>query len=301
MKPLNTSSGDILADRRADYAEMLFASGDHGAAAELMLGALELKPDWSFGWFRLGEFHEAAGAGSQAVEAWRMALKLDPADRVGAALKLKLAGAEDGAAVSSSGFAESLFDQYAKSFDESLVGKLDYRVPELLADAIRACAGKTFGLAVDLGCGTGLMGERLRPLVERLEGYDISAGMLRKAAAKNVYDRLEKADLQAMAYDGPPADLVTAADVLMYIGALEGVVALARSMAAVGGIFGFSVEKHDGAEDVVLRPSRRHAHSEAYVRRVLGSFAFEVLSLDTRAIRQDRGEPVEGLVVVARS
>ena len=66
MKPLQTSSGDVLADRRADYAEMLFASGDHAAAAELMLGALELAPDWSFGWFRLGEFHEAAGAGEAA-------------------------------------------------------------------------------------------------------------------------------------------------------------------------------------------------------------------------------------------
>ncbi|MGO4833463.1 SAM-dependent methyltransferase, partial [Rhizobiaceae sp. 2RAB30] len=38
MKPLPLASGDLLADRRADYAEMLFASGDHAAAAELMLG-----------------------------------------------------------------------------------------------------------------------------------------------------------------------------------------------------------------------------------------------------------------------
>ena len=44
LKPLPSSSGDLLADRRHDYAEMLFASGDHAAAAELMLGALELAP-----------------------------------------------------------------------------------------------------------------------------------------------------------------------------------------------------------------------------------------------------------------
>ncbi|ESX88166.1 hypothetical protein X755_28430 [Mesorhizobium sp. LNJC405B00] len=30
-----------------------------------------------------------------------------------------------------------------------------------------------------LGCGTGLMGEKLRPVAERLEGYDISAAMLK--------------------------------------------------------------------------------------------------------------------------
>ena len=40
------------------------------------------------------------------------------------------------------------------------------------------------------------MGERLRPFCDRLEGFDISAEMLRKARAKGVYDRLEKADLQ---------------------------------------------------------------------------------------------------------
>lgn len=279
---------------------MLFASGDHRAAAELMLGALELAPDWSFGWFRLGEFHEAAGAAAEATGAWRMALRLDPADRVGAALKLRLAGAEAGAAAFPSSFAESLFDQYAKSFDESLVGRLGYRVPELLAAAIAAHAGQhRFGLVLDLGCGTGLMGERLRPLAARLEGFDISAEMLKRAAAKQIYDRLEKADLQAMAYDGPPADLVAAADVFMYLGPLERVAGLVRTMLASGGSFAFSVECHRGEADFELQPSRRYAHSPAYVRQVLHANALEALSLEAHIIRQDRGAPVEGLIVVA--
>ena len=42
------------------------------------------------------------------------------------------------------------------------------------------------------------MGERLRPLCDLLEGYDISAAMLQKAEAKGIYDRLTKADLQAL-------------------------------------------------------------------------------------------------------
>jgi predicted TPR repeat methyltransferase len=298
MKPLQTSSGDLIADRRADYAEMLFASGDHAAAAELMLGALELAPNWSFGWFRLGEFHEAAGASEAAVEAWRMALRLDPADRAGAALKLQLAGAAP-ATGSSSGFVETLFDQYAKTFDQSLVEKLGYRVPELLFDAIRAQHPESFDVAIDLGCGTGLMGERLRPFVRRLEGYDISAEMLRKAEAKKLYDRLEKADLQTMTYDGTPADLVVAADVFMYLGSLDRVFALARSMLKPGGLFAFSVEKHTGVEDFILRPSRRHAHSERYLRDLLAASGFVVRSLATEVIRHDRGEALDGLIVVA--
>jgi predicted TPR repeat methyltransferase len=299
-KPLDTSSGDILADRRADYAEMLFGSGEAGPAAELMLGALELAPGWAMGWFRLGEFHEAAGDMDAAAEAWRMAQKLDPDDRAGAALKLALIGKADAGDAPPSAFVEALFDQYAEKFDHALVDTLGYRVPELLAEAIVAQGRKKFGLAVDLGCGTGLMGERLRPMAETLVGYDISTEMLRKARVKGVYDRLEKADLQAFSYEGPKADLVTAADVFMYVGALEGVMETVAVLLVGDGLFAFSVEKLAGEGDFALQPSRRYAHSEVYVRRVLGKAGLAVVSLEEKIIRQDRDEPVQGLIVIAR-
>ena len=143
------------------------------------------------------------------------------------------------------------------------------------------------------------MGERLRPIARRLEGYDISAEMLKKARAKSVYDRLVKADLQALVPDGPQADLITAADVFMYVGALEKVMATASSMVAPGGLFAFSVEKNAGAEDLVLQSSRRYAHSESYVRASLEAHGFSVVSLETETIRMDRGVPVFGLVAVA--
>ena len=224
MKPLQTSSGDLNADRRADYAEMLLASGDHAAAAELLLGALELAPHWAMGWFRLGEMQEASGRLDLAAQAWTMSLKLDPTDRQGAALKLQLIGKAPVSAAPPSAFVETLFDHYAETFEEMLVGKLDYRLPEFLEQMIRKARPGRFRLALDLGCGTGLMGERLRPIVDRLEGIDISASMLKKARAKGIYDTLTKADLQAIFPLGRKADLVTSADVLIYVGALEGLV-----------------------------------------------------------------------------
>ena len=298
--PLPRSSGDLLADRRADYAEMLFGNGEHAAAAELMMGALELAPGWALGWFRLGEFHEAAGAIEQAAQAWRMTLRLDPLDRPGAALKLSIIGEAPSPAAPPSAFVEALFDQYAPTFDASLTEKLGYRVPGLLLEAIRREMPDRFRLAVDLGCGTGLMGELLRPHVDRLAGYDISAAMLKKAEAKKIYDRLVKADLQTLDGAGMDADLVTAADVLMYIGALERIMSTARAMLAAGGLFAFSVEAHDGAEDFSLRPSRRYAHRQAYVERLLDETGFSMMSIERHVIRQDRNEPVEGWVAVAR-
>lgn len=300
MKPLQASSGDLNADRRADFAEMLLASGEPAQAAELLLGALELAPQWAAGWFRLGEMQEVAGFLGQAAQAWTMALKLDPADRLGASLKLQLIGHAPAAAAPPSAFVETLFDHYADRFEESLVGKLGYRMPEVLDRAIRVARPARFRLALDLGCGTGLMGERLRPIVDRLEGYDISASMLLKARAKGIYDQLSKADLQHFSRPGARADLVVAADVFIYVGALERIVGAVAESLVDAGVFAFSVETTAGGDDFALLPSRRYAHSEAYVRRVLAASGFSVLSLESTTIRQDRGEPVGGLAVIAR-
>lgn len=299
MKPLQASSGDLTADRRADFAEMLLASGEAAQAAELLLGALERAPRWAAGWFRLGEMQEAAGLPDQAAQAWTMALKLDPADRLGASLKLQLIGHVPATAAPPSAFVETLFDHYADGFEQSLVEKLGYRMPHVLDQAIRAARPGRFRLAIDLGCGTGLMGERLRPIVDRLEGCDISAGMLRKARARGIYDLLSKMDLQHFSQAGAQADLVVAADVFIYVGALERIVGAVADTLADDGIFAFSVETLAAGDDFALLPSRRYAHSETYVRRVLAASGFAILSLDPAVIRQDRSEPVAGLGVVA--
>jgi len=300
MSRPDTSSQDSLADRRADYAEMLFADGDYAAAAALMMDALELAPEWSFGWFRLAEFYEAARDMEKAIEAWRMAARLDAADRAGAVLKLSLAGAMPQVDNPPSAFVETLFDQYADRFDASLVGKLGYRVPELLAEAIAKIHPGKFSTVRDLGCGTGLMGERLRAQADRLEGFDISGEMLSKARGKGIYDLLEKADLQSLPRFPTSADLVTAADVFMYLGALDAIVASVAAMQQPGDLFAFSVERHDGPEDFILLESRRYAHSQAYVERLLAAHDYALASMSSETIRMDRNAPIRGILTIAR-
>lgn len=300
MKPVLLSSGDVLADRRAEYGEMLLHSGDAAAAADLFRQALERVPGWAAGWFRLGEIQEAAGNLSDATESWRRALGLDPADPFGVTLKLQLAGQAGDAAVMPSAFVETLFDAYADDFDNALVERLGYAAPERLAEAVAAVHGTGFAKALDLGCGTGLMGARLKGMASRLEGMDISAEMLRKAAAKGIYDRLEQADLTLLEpWSGIAPDLVTAADVFMYLGDLERVFQWIASALAPGGLFGFTVEAAPGDDGIVLRPSLRYAHGETYVCKQLESCGLEPVSITRHTIRMDRGEPVEGLVAVA--
>ncbi|MCV0395872.1 MAG: methyltransferase domain-containing protein [Rhizobiaceae bacterium] len=300
MKPIDFSSGDLVADRRADYAEMLSGNGDHAAAAELMRQALSVAPNWAAGWHRLGEMLEAAGDAEAASAAWRECLRLDPADRLGAVLKLALAGQAAGIEAPPSAFVETLFDQYAGEFDAALVERLDYRVPDLIAKALSELCAGPFGHVLDLGCGTGLMGERLRMRASFLEGLDLSAGMLGRAGAKRIYDRLGRADLQT--WQGVPrhADLIVAADVLLYVGALERLFGVVAVSLTPGGLFAFSVEAHDGPEPMVLRESRRFAHARDHVVGVLDTSGLDLVSMARAPIRMDRGSPVEGLIVVAR-
>jgi predicted TPR repeat methyltransferase len=300
MNPIQLSSGDLLTDRRASYAEMLLESGDPNAAADLMREALALAPGWAAGWFRLGEMLEIAARAPEAEAAWREALRLDPEDRMGAALKLGLTASTNGIVAPPSAFVETLFDQYAEEFDAALVERLDYRVPELLQEALAAAGCTAFAHAVDLGCGTGLMGERLRGVASYLEGYDISAGMLREAEAKRIYDKLERQDLQTLPALSPVADLVTAADVFMYVGELGRLFSRIAELVLPGGHFAFSVELNDGLEEMALKPSRRYAHSRGYVERLLAENGCALVSQTVETIRMDRGEPVIGLIVVAK-
>ncbi|OWV77529.1 methyltransferase [Rhizobium sp. N122] len=307
MQPHQLSSGDVIADRRADYARMLEEGGEPAAAAELMEQALELVPGWAAGWYRLASYREKAGRGEAAIEAYRNTLALDPEDIFGAALKLALLGDAATPDRPPSRYVERLFDDYADRFESALVEKLAYTVPQKLA-ALVASTGRHYRLAVDLGCGTGLLGPEIHGRVTRLEGFDLSQNMLAKAAEKGIYDHLAQADLSlepdlsglfAEAGRGR-ADLVTAADVLMYLGNLESVFAIIEDLAASGADIAFSVEDAGDSGGFHLAPSLRYAHSEAYVRQLAARHGFDILEIVKTVIRKDGGKPVAGILFLTR-
>lgn len=303
------SSGDLIADRRADYARMFAESGEYAEAAEVMEQALEKVPEWAAGWFRLAEYAEKSGRNEAATIALEKVVALDPTDIFGAGLKLAVLGATAVPATPPSPYVARLFDDYADRFDTALVERLEYTVPGTLARLVRRQAGDNahFGLVCDIGCGTGLFGLEIRAQAGRLEGFDLSAGMLAKAAEKAVYDRLAQADLSLPAADsglfaGAPdarADLVSAADVLMYLGDLAEVFASVARLAKPRGLFAFSVEDGGQGDVPVLRPSLRYAHPEAFIRGQVAKNGFDILAMEKSVIRKDAGQPVHGLLFLA--
>ncbi len=114
------SSGDMIADRRFEFARDLQLKGDLVAAADLLLQATELTPNFASAWFTLGEIREKLGEREPAIAAFRRACAADPDDRHGASLRLMRLGAEQVASMPQA-YVQALFDQYAPRFEAALV------------------------------------------------------------------------------------------------------------------------------------------------------------------------------------
>src|ERR1700722_18272810 len=185
------ASGDMISERRVTYAKASREESDWSAAAELFEQALERAPNWAAAWFALGEAREKLGDVEAAAQAFRETLLADPTDAQGATARLALIGQGDAPRALPLAYVARLFDDYAPRFDKHLTDNLGYRAPALIAEALSAVAsGRRFASALDLGCGTGLMGAELRSHTDRLAGVDLSATMIAKARERGVYDRL---------------------------------------------------------------------------------------------------------------
>ena len=239
------------------------------------------------------------GRADEATAAYRRVLELDPDDAVVRHLLTVRQGEQVPTAPSA--YVRSLFDGYAAHFEKDLVGKLGYRTPQLLRDLLKAhgADGRRFAAAVDLGCGTGLMGEILKPWCDRLEGVDLSAKMIEQARAKGVYDRLEVGEIVTfLAAAETGFDLATAADVLVYIGDLAPIFAAVAATLRPGGLFVFSTEASAEGEWVLERSSR-YRHGHAYVERQAAAVGLAVVAHTTATIRREYREPVVGGLYIA--
>jgi predicted TPR repeat methyltransferase len=153
---------------------------------------------------------------------------------------------------------------------------------------------------LDLGCGTGLCGLLLRPIARKLEGLDLSRGMIEMARQRGIYDDLNVGEIvSGLRARSAACDLVVAGDVFCYLGDLTAVFAAAAIALRPEGWFAFSVEESD-TPDWVLRASRRYAHHHSYIRHLASQFGFDLIQVATQGLRKEAGKDLPGLVVVLR-
>lgn len=249
---------------------------------------------------------EKAGRFEEAAFAYRRVLALDPEDHGGAAVRLASMGFGETPPKAPEAYVATLFDQHAEAFEAILVDQLEYCVPLLVRQRLLDLKLGPFRKLLDLGCGTGLTGGALRDMVEDMTGIDISENMVEIAHEKDLYETLYVAEAEDYLEDNEdgPFDLITATDVLPYLGHIEELIFGIADNTVDGGIVAFSTETLPEdmlkGRDFMVGPHQRFAHAEHYVRRVLGNAGFEVIEMGEITVRLEEGEPIPGHLVLAR-
>jgi len=278
--------GQSRGEEAAEYHCRAFVLGPEEGKSPAMLG---------LAYYRLGRIAEAAAV-------YRRWLDAEPGQPVARHLLAACGGAATPERASD-GYVATMFDAYAERFDQQLVGALGYRGPAMIEEALRGAVPAQGTLEVlDAGCGTGLVGERLRPWARHLTGIDLSAGMLAAAARRGLYDRLVQAELGAwLGAAGSAFDLIAIGDALIYFGPLAALFDAARAALRPGGCLVFTVETEAPADPGYrLNPSGRYSHAPEYVRLALAGAGFDVCLTRAAAIRREFGSDVAAAVVLAR-
>jgi predicted TPR repeat methyltransferase len=279
-------------------AECLARLGRLEEAAVVADALVQRHADWGEAWLLAGSIRKDLGRFETAAEALQQAQSLGANAAYAGWLLAGLRGAHDADAppLPPPGYVETLFDGYAADFERHL-DELEYSAPEQL---LAGLVGRRYARALDLGCGTGLVGRVVRPLVDRLDGLDVSAAMLERARATGAYDGLHQAELLAHLQQqaAGSVDLVLAGDVFIYVGALDAVFAAVRRVLAPGGVFAFSVEEAATDVDFELRATARYAHSARHLGELATRHGLVPQAREWRGtLRLEQRQPVAGLLL----
>lgn len=157
---------------------------------------------------------------------------------------------------------------------------------------------------IDLGCGTGLVGVAIAPFSRALTGVDLSPRMVEKSRERGVYSKVVCDDIVRMLADWPDhsVDVLTSADVFIYIGKLEAVMSQAQRVLRPGGRIAFSVETlpADAGQPYRLETSGRYSQSMAYLDGLASGAQFTAEASQTCVIRQEADTSVAGHLLVWR-
>jgi predicted TPR repeat methyltransferase len=198
-------------------------------------------------------------------------------------------------------YMRALFDDYSSYYDAAMVEGLGYRGHlhlRTMAERVLPRPAPPWRI-LDLGCGTGLVGQVFKDLAPggRLDGIDISPRMIEAARARGIYDDLILGDLETVLAEMERCyDLILAADTMVYFGDLYPTFMGIIERLEPDGFFIFAVEAISGA-GWEQTPANRFRHSEAYLREETARAALDFVAIAECLIRREFNDPVAGFVI----
>ena len=277
--------------------------GSFTEAVSSLEAALAIDPEYGEAYRRLAVVYYAMDDGAGAVAVLRRWLERDPDSAVARHL-LRAHTEPDSEQRAEDDYIRQEFDAFAESFNRTLE-RLEYRGPELVAQLLAAeLPGEAADLVVlDAGCGTGLCAAVLRGYARRLVGVDLSAGMVKQAQQRNLYDELVVAELlDFMGRSATGFDLILCTDTLVYFGSLTQVMQSFAAALQPSGCLAFTLEELQpgDAEPLRLNAHGRYSHSAAYVAAEVEAAGLELVTMQHQTLRIELNKPVRGLLVLAR-
>jgi predicted TPR repeat methyltransferase len=291
-------------DALANHATALLEIGQAEKALAELDRAIAIDPNHFVSWNNRGNALVAMNRQEDAVESYTKALEIDPTHRLAAENRDNALFQLRRLPRCPPGFMRNLFDGFSSHYDDTMLVKLNYRAHLHLRDLADRVLPKPASpqRILDLGCGTGLVGEAFRDFAAggQIDGIDLAPKMIEAARARGIYRDLTLGDLEiALANPGPQYQLVLAADTMIYLGDLSRCFSGVFRRLEPGGHYLFAVESLDG-EGWEQTPENRFRHSESYLRSEAARAGLDVIAVDPCTLRNEHNVPVGGLVVALR-
>lgn len=283
-------------DQLSELASRLRSEGKVQAAYLCQERVTELQPDNSAHWRTLGELAHIIGKRSEARAAYEQYVAQRPDD---AEIQHLLTSLRDDAAPARvpDECIKQLYERFSEFYESNMCDELGYSGPEHLAAAIDEVVEERDALSIlDLGCGTGLAGVKLKARASRLLGVDLSSEMISLAQERDVYDELHVAEITEFLHRCDESfDLIVACDALIYFGDLSQVLQPAVTRLNPGGVIAFSVEAAS-SPPWALTDSGRYVHHMNHIAEIAAKVGL-VAKHREAFLRMEYGKEVNALYV----
>lgn len=141
------------------------------------------------------------------------------------------------------------YDEFSERYDKgrdrgyhALIDEIEFSIIEPYA------RGQT---VLELGCGTGLILEKVAAIAEHAQGIDISPGMLARARARGL--DVQEGDLLQLPFESESFDLVYSFKVLAHIEEIDRALEEARRVTKIGGTLALEFYNRESLRYVVKR------------------------------------------------
>ncbi len=289
---MEPESIDVLYNLGGCYKD----SGLYDNAIEMYLKVVTHKADHLSAHNNLAYLYQYLGETERAIHHYKKVIEVIP-DHAGANHMLSALTGQNQKSTADL-YVKEVFDSYSTNYEQSLVNELEYCVPEEIFSLYKELKWQksTFKHGLDLGCGTGLCGEKFDGEITLLDGVDLSEKMIEIAKGKNIYRNLDVENIvDYLRSSKNTYDFFLAADVFGYMGDLIELFTLIKSKSSSDVLFCFSTETSED-EAYALNPTGRFTHAPDYIISIAAQTGWSIVSSRSSKLRKERGQWVYGML-----